>query len=168
MPKLLVIIGVESEVKMKKFASEFKEFISKGNALDLAVGVVIGGAFGTIVKSLVEDLIMPLIGLLLGKVNFSDLFIQLNPSEVALAKGTTLAAAKEAGAVVFAYGNFLMTIVNFLIIALAIFLLIKAINKLRKPAVAPVEAPTTKACPFCKTEIPLEATRCPHCTSELP
>lgn len=153
---------------MKKFTTEFKEFITKGNALDLAIGVIIGGAFGAIVKSLVEDLIMPLIGMLLGKVNFADLFIQLNKSAVTLPAGTTLAAAKEAGAVVFAYGNFLMTIVNFLIIAFVIFLLVRAINKARKPAEAPAAAPTTKVCPFCKTEIPLEATRCPHCTSQLP
>ncbi len=152
---------------MKKFLSEFKEFITKGNALDLAIGVVIGGAFGAIVKSLVEDLIMPVIGLLLGNVNVSDLFIQLNKAKVAIPAGTTLAAAKEAGAVLFAYGNFLMAIINFIIIAFVIFLLVRAINKTRKPAEAPAAAPTTKACPFCKTEIPLEATRCPHCTSQL-
>ena len=152
---------------MKKFVAEFKEFITKGNALDLAIGVVIGGAFGAIVKSLVEDLIMPSIGMLLGKVNFADLFIQLNKSAVSIPAGTTLAAAKEAGAVVFAYGNFIMTIVNFLIIALVIFLLVKAINKTRKAKEEPAAAPTTKVCPFCKTEIPLEATRCPHCTSQL-
>ena len=152
---------------MKKFATEFKEFITKGNALDLAIGVVIGGAFGAIVKSLVEDLIMPIVGLFLGNVNISDLFVQLNKADVAIPAGTTLAAAKEAGAVVFAYGNFLMAIVNFLIIALVIFLLVKAINKARKPAEVPAAAPTTKVCPFCKTEIPLEATRCPHCTYQL-
>ena len=152
---------------MKRFFSEFKEFITKGNALDLAIGVVIGGAFGAIVNSLVEDLIMPVIGMLLGKVNFSDLFIQLNKAAVSLPAGTTLAAAKEAGAVVFAYGNFLMAVVNFLIIAFVIFLLVKAINKIRKPAEVPAAASTTKTCPFCMTEIPLEATRCPNCTSQL-
>lgn len=152
---------------MKKFTNEFKEFISKGNALDLAIGVIIGGAFGAIINSLVEDLIMPVIGMLLGKINFTDLFIQLNRSAVTIPAGTTLAAAREAGAVVFAYGSFLMTIVNFLIIALVIFLLVRAINKMRKPAAAPAAAPATKVCPFCKTEIPLEATRCPHCTSQL-
>lgn len=152
---------------MKKFTTEFKEFISKGNALDLAIGVIIGGAFGAIINSLVEDLIMPVIGMLLGKINFTDLFIQLNRSAVTIPAGTTLAAAREAGAVVFAYGSFLMTIVNFLIIALVIFLLVRAINKMRKPAAAPAAAPATKVCPFCKTEIPLEATRCPHCTSQL-
>ena len=152
---------------MKKFLSEFKEFITKGNALDLAIGVVIGGAFGAIVNSLVADLLMPIIGILLGNVSVADLFIQLNKSAVTIPAGTTLAAAKEAGAVVFAYGNFLMTIVNFIIIAFVIFLLVKAINKARKPAEEPAAAPTTKVCPFCKTEIPLEATRCPHCTSQL-
>jgi len=152
---------------MKKFIGEFKQFITKGNALDLAIGVVIGGAFGAIVNSLVADLIMPIIGMLLGKVNFADLFIQLNKAAVTIPAGTTLAAAREAGAVVFAYGNFLMTIVNFLIIAFVIFLLVKAINKARKADEEPAAEPTTKTCPFCKTEIPLEATRCPHCTSEL-
>ena len=152
---------------MKKFMTEFKEFITKGNALDLAIGVVIGGAFSSIVDSLVSDLIMPLIGILLGNVNFSDLFIQLNKADVSLPAGTTLAAAKEAGAVVFAYGNFITVIINFLIIAFVIFLIVKGINQLRKQEEKPVEAATTKACPFCKTEIPLEASRCPHCTSEL-
>ncbi len=152
---------------MKKFLSEFKEFITKGNALDLAIGVVIGGAFGAIVNSLVADLLMPIIGILLGNASVADLFIQLNKKAVTIPADTTLAAAKEAGAVVFAYGNFLMTIVNFIIIAFVIFLLVKAINKARKPAEEPAAAPTTKVCPFCKTEIPLEATRCPHCTSQL-
>lgn len=152
---------------MKKFLSEFKEFITKGNALDLAIGVVIGGAFGAIVNSLVADLLMPIIGILLGNASVADLFIQLNKKAVTIPADTTLAAAKEAGAVVFAYGNFLMTIVNFIIIAFVIFLLVKAINKARKPAEEPAAEPTTKVCPFCKTEIPLEATRCPHCTSQL-
>jgi len=152
---------------MNKFFAEFKEFITKGNALDLAIGVVIGAAFGAIVNSLVEDLIMPIVGILLGKVSFADLFIQLNKAAVTIPAGTTLAAAREAGAVVFAYGNFLMTIVNFLIIGFVIFLLVKAINKARKPAEEPAAEPTTKVCPFCKTDIPLEATRCPHCTSQL-
>ena len=117
---------------MKKFVAEFKEFITKGNALDLAIGVVIGGAFGAIVKSLVEDLIMPIIGVFLGKVNFADLFIQLNKATVTIPTGTTLAAAREAGAVVFAYGNFIMAIINFLIIAFVIFLLVKWVNKVMR------------------------------------
>ena len=132
---------------MKKFMTEFKEFITKGNALDLAIGVVIGGAFSSIVNSLVSDLIMPLVGILLGNVNFSDLFIQLNKADVSIAAGTTLAAAKEAGAVVFAYGNFITVLINFLIIAFALFLIIKAMNKassLRKKeeAAAPPPAPS--------------------------
>lgn len=152
---------------MKKMIAEFKDFINRGNALDLAIGVVIGSAFGAIVNSLVSDLVMPVVGILLGKVDFSNLFIQLNKAAVSLPAGTGLAAAKEAGAVVFAYGHFLMTVINFLIIAFVIFLLVKAINKNRKPAEAPAPAPTTKVCPFCKTEIPLDASRCPHCTSQL-
>ena len=146
---------------------EFKEFIVKGNMLDLAFAVVIGAAFGAVINSLVKDVLLPPIGLLLGGVNFSDLYIRLDAAAKALPAGTPLAAAHEAGAVVLAYGNWLMTIINFIIIAFCIFMLIKAINKMkRKPEEAPA-APTTKICPFCKTEIPLEATRCPHCTSQL-
>ena len=144
---------------------EFKEFIVKGNMLDLAFAVVIGAAFGAVINSLVKDILLPPIGLLLAGVNFSDLYIRLDAAARALPAGTPLAAAQEAGAVVLAYGNWLMTIINFIIIAFCIFMLIKAINKMKRK---PVEAaPTTKICPFCKTEIPLEATRCPHCTSQL-
>ena len=154
---------------MKKFLDEFKDFIAKGNALDLAVGVIIGGAFGKIVKSLGADIIMPPIGVLLGNVDFTNLYVQLNRADVSIPKGTPLTVAQEQGAVLFAYGNFLMTIINFLIVAFFIFLLVKGINKLRdlnkKEEVA--EAPATKVCPFCKSDIPLEATRCPHCTSQL-
>lgn len=145
---------------------EFKEFILRGNVLDLAFGVIIGGAFGGVVNSLVKDVLMPPIGLLLGKVDFTNLYIRLDETARALPAGTPLVAAQEAGAVVLAYGNWVMSIINFIIIALCIFLLIKAINKVKKPAAAPA-APTTKNCPFCKTEIPLEASRCPHCTSQL-
>lgn len=153
---------------MKKFLTEFKEFIMKGNVLDLAIGVIIAGAFGTIINSLVQDVIMPPIGLALGSVDFNDLFIQLNKAAVSIPAGTTLAAAKEQGAVVIAYGSFLMTIINFLIIAFFIFLLVKAVNKLREDKEEEVEEEaTTKVCPFCKTEIDLEATRCPNCTSQL-
>ena len=154
---------------MKKFINEFKDFIANGNALDLAVGVIIGGAFGTIVNSLVADILMPPLGMLLGKVDFSNLYIQLNSAAVTIAKGTPLAAAQAQGAVVIAYGNFLMAIINFLIIAFFIFLVVKGINSLRKLGEKPeVKAePTTKVCPFCKTEIALEASRCPHCTSQL-
>lgn len=154
---------------MKKFITELKEFISKGNAFDLAVGVIIGGAFGKIINSLVADVIMPPIGMLLGKVDFNNLYVLLNKAAVSVPKGTPLTVAQEQGAVVLAYGSFLMTIINFLIIAFFIFLLVKGINKLRdmnKKKEVPAE-PTIKTCPFCKTEIPLEATRCPHCTSQL-
>ena len=154
---------------MKKFINEFKDFIANGSAFDLAVGVIIGSAFGNIVNSLVADIIMPPIGMLLGNVDFTNLYLQLNKGAVNIPTGTSLTAAQEQGAVVIAYGSFLMTIINFLIVAFFIFLLVKGINQLRnlnKKEEVAVE-PTTKVCPFCKTDIPLEATRCPHCTSQL-
>jgi len=142
---------------------EFKEFAVKGNVIDLAVGVIIGAAFGKIVTSFVEDIIMPLIGMLTGKVNFVDKFIVLSS-----AKGTdfpSLAEAKKAGAAVLAYGNFINVSINFLIIAFVVFLMVKQINKLkREPAPA---VPNTKDCPFCTSPIALAATRCPQCTSQL-
>jgi large conductance mechanosensitive channel len=146
---------------------EFKEFILKGNILDLAFAVVIGAAFGAVINSLVKDVLLPPIGLLLGGVDFSNLYIRLNEAARALPAGTPLTAAQEAGGVVLAYGNWFMTIINFAIIAFCIFLLIKAINNIKKKPVEAPAAPTTKVCPFCKTEIPLEAIRCPHCTSQL-
>ena len=159
---------------MKKIMDEFKNFIMKGNALDLAIGVIIGGAFGSVVNGVVNDLLMPPLGLLLGNVNFSDLYIQLNRKTVELAPPTTLAAAKEQGAVVLAYGNFLTTILNFVIIAFSIFLLVKGIQKLKsgatklkKEEAAEDAEHTEKLCPFCQTSIPVKAVRCPHCTSEL-
>jgi large conductance mechanosensitive channel len=140
--------------------SEFKEFIMRGNVMDMAVGVIVGGAFNTIAQSLVNDIIMPVISLATGKIDFSNLFISLNGEKYA-----SLAAAQEAGASVFAYGSFIQNILQFLIVAFALFMVIKGINKLQKPA--PEAAPTTKICPFCKNEVPLEATRCGFCTSEL-
>jgi large conductance mechanosensitive channel len=142
---------------------EFKNFVIRGNVIDLAVAVIIGGAFGKIVSSLVNDIIMPPIGLLLKGVNFSDLFISLNGQAYA-----TLAEAQAAAAPVLTYGNFIKNIVDFLIVALVIFLMIKAINKTKKPApvAAPAE-PTTKECPHCFSTISIKATRCPNCTSEL-
>lgn len=137
---------------------EFKEFIMRGNVVDLAVAVVIGAAFGKIVASFVEDVLMPPIGLILGGVDFSDLFINLSGKDY-----PSVAAAKAAGAATLNYGIFLNTIINFLIIAFAIFLLLKQINRFQKPA----PAPATKDCPRCISAIPLKATRCPHCTSEL-
>ncbi len=141
---------------------EFKDFIMRGNVIDLAVGIIMGVAFGQIVTSLVNDVIMPPIGLLLGNVDFSALFIDLSGEGY-----ETLAAAQEAGAPTINYGLFINTVINFLIIALVIFLLIRQINRLTaKEEEAPAE-PTTKTCPYCATEIPIEASRCPHCTSEL-
>jgi large conductance mechanosensitive channel len=141
---------------------EFKAFIMRGNVMDLAVAVIIGGAFGKIVSSLVNDIIMPPIGLLLKGVNFLDLFVALNGQAYA-----TLVEAQAAGAPVLTYGLFIKNLVDFLIIALVIFLMVKGINSLaKKPAPAPA-APTTKECPHCFTTIPIQATRCPHCTSEL-
>ena len=142
----------------KNFLNEFKTFAMRGNVIDMAVGIIIGGAFGTIVNSLVNDVLMPLIGLLLGKVDFSDWQIVLS--------------ADAANPVAVKYGLFLNALVSFLIVAFAVFLLIKAINKLqatvsKKEAEAEAAEPTTKVCPYCCSEISIKATRCPHCTSEL-
>ena len=139
---------------------EFKKFILRGNVLDLAIAVIIGGAFGAIVTSLVNDIIMPPIGVLLGKINFKDLFINLSGTPYA-----SLADAKVASAATINYGNFINLIINFVIVAFVIFLIIRAANKMKKPEV--VAAPTTKECPYCLTQIPLKATRCPNCTSQL-
>jgi large conductance mechanosensitive channel len=139
---------------------EFKEFAIKGNVIDLAVAVIMGIAFGAIVSSLVNDIIMPVIGYALGGVNFNDLFISLNGTAY-----PSLEAAKAAGAATINYGVFINAIINFVIVAFVIFLLVRSINKLKK-APAPV-APTTKDCPYCFTPIPIPATRCPNCTSEL-
>jgi len=142
---------------------EFKEFAMRGNVVDMAVGIIIGAAFGGIVKSLVADVIMPPIGLLLGGVDFSDIFINLSGGDY-----SSLAAAQEAGAPTLNIGVFINTVLNFLIVAFAIFLLIKVINQLkRKEEAAPEAAPTTKDCPFCCSAIPVKATRCGHCTSQL-
>lgn len=140
---------------------EFRAFIMRGSVVDLAIGVIIGGAFGAIVNSLVKDIIMPPIGLLLGKVDFSKLYVALDGKTY-----ESLAKAEELGAPTLNYGLFINTIITFLIIAFVVFLVVKGINKLNKPA--PAAAPTTKSCIFCATEIPLAAKRCPHCTSELP
>ena len=148
---------------------EFKEFAVKGNVVDMAVGIIIGGAFGTIVKSLVSDIIMPPIGLLLGGVDFSDLFLTLKEGATA-GPYATLAAAKEAGAVTLNLGVFMNGVISFLIVAFAVFLLVKGINQLRRQqeeAPPPPAEPTTRDCPFCLSSIPLKATRCGHCTSEV-
>lgn len=139
---------------------DFKAFILKGNVLDLAVAVIIGAAFGTIVNSMVSDILMPPIGLLLKGVDFKDLFVSLNGQSY-----PNLAAAKAAAAPVIAYGQFLNGVINFLIIGFTIFLIVRAAARLQKPA--PAAAPSTKDCPECYTAIPIPARRCPHCTSEL-
>ena len=145
---------------------EFKEFAMRGNVVDMAVGLVIGAAFATIVKSLVADMIMPPIGLLLGGVDFSNLFAIIREGSSA-GPFTNLAAAQGAGAVTINYGVFLNTVISFLIIAFAIFMVVKGMNSLKKQEEAPAAEPTEKDCSFCYTAIPIKATRCPHCTSEL-
>jgi large conductance mechanosensitive channel len=142
--------------------SEFKAFLMRGNVVDLAVAVVIGAAFGAIVTSFVNDLLMPPIGLALGRVNFSDLFISLSGQSY-----PNLAAAKAAGAPTINYGVFLNTIINFVIIGFVVFLLVRQVNRLTAAPAAPAAAPTTKECAFCASMIPIKAKRCPHCTSEL-
>ncbi len=144
---------------------EFKAFAMRGNVLDLAVGIIIGGAFGTIVKSLVDDVLMPPIGLALGNVDFSDLFVLLKQGTKVPAPYATLAEAQAAGAVTVNYGLFVNSVITFLIIAFAVFLLVRAVNRM-KPAEA-AAAPSTRDCPYCRMAIPVGATRCPQCTSEL-
>jgi large conductance mechanosensitive channel len=145
---------------------EFKEFAMRGNVIDMAVGIIIGAAFGTIVSSLVQDVIMPPIGLLLGNVDFSNFFAVLKEGKVA-APYESVAAAKAAGAVTLNYGVFINTVISFIIVALAIFLLVKTINQLKRQAEAPLPVPTTKECHYCFSTISIKATRCPNCTSEL-
>ncbi len=144
---------------------EFKDFAMRGNVVDMAVGIIIGAAFGTIIKSLVSDVIMPPIGMLLGNVDFQNLFAVLKEGTTA-APYAALADAQAAGAVTINYGVFINTIISFIIIAFAVFLLIRNINKLKRKEEAP-PAPTTKECSFCFTAIPIKATRCPNCTSQL-
>ena len=139
----------------------------RGNVVDMAIGIVIGAAFGTIVKSFVDDVLMPPIGLLLGNVDFSNLFITLKEGAKAAGPYASLAAAKAAGAVTLNLGLFINTIISFIIIAFAVFLVIKGVNRMKREKAAPPAEPTTKECPFCLSTISLKATRCPHCTSEL-
>ncbi|NND36016.1 MAG: large-conductance mechanosensitive channel protein MscL [Gammaproteobacteria bacterium] len=145
---------------------EFKEFAMRGNVVDMAVGIIIGGAFGTIVKSLVSDVMMPPIGLALGGVDFSNLFVTVKDGAAA-GPYSSLAIAQEAGAVTINYGVFLNNVISFLIVAFAVFLLIKGINSMKREAEAPPAEPTEKDCPKCCTSIPIKATRCPNCTAEL-
>ncbi|MGZ6237935.1 MAG: large-conductance mechanosensitive channel protein MscL [Syntrophales bacterium] len=146
---------------------EFKEFAMRGSVVDMAVGIIIGAAFGTIINSLVADVIMPPIGLLLGNVDFTNLFITLKQGAKAAGPYASLVEAKAAGAVTMNIGVFINTIISFIIIAFAIFLLIRGINSMKRKAEASAAAPATKSCPFCTTAIPIKAVRCPHCTSEL-
>jgi large conductance mechanosensitive channel len=141
---------------------EFKEFAMRGNVLDMAVGIILGAAFGKIVSSFVEDVMMPPLGLLIGKVDFSNLFINLTGKSY-----ETIAAAKAAGAPTLNYGVFLNVCINFVIIAFAIFLVVKTMNRLKREEKAPAAAPTTKPCPQCLMDVPLAAKRCGHCTSQL-
>ncbi len=145
---------------------EFKEFALRGSVLDMAVGIIIGAAFGAIVSSLVSDVLMPPIGLLLGHVDFSNLYVVLAAGKVA-GPYASLAAAQQAGAVTLNYGLFVNKIISFLIVAFALFLVIRAMNRMQKKAEAVPAEPTTKECPFCGTQIPIKAVRCPNCTSDL-
>ncbi len=151
---------------MKGFLKEFKEFAMRGNVIDLAVGVIIGGAFQKIVTSVVNDLVMPLIGLITKGSDFASKFVALDGGEYA-----TIEEATEAGAAILTYGNFIAVTIDFIIMAFVIFLLVKALNKLtslgKKPEVVEEAAPTTKVCPFCKSEIAIDATKCAHCTSDV-
>lgn len=151
---------------MKGFFKEFKEFAMRGNVIDLAVGVIIGGAFQKIVTSVVNDLVMPLIGLITKGSNFASKFVALDGGDYA-----TIEEATEAGAAILTYGNFIAVTIDFIIMAFVIFLLVKGLNKLtsigKKPQEVVPEAPTTKICPFCKSEIPIDATKCAHCTSDV-
>lgn len=154
---------------VKKYADEFKTFAMRGNVIDMAVGIIIGAAFGKIVDSLVKDIIMPPLGWMLGKVDFSQLYITLPKIGEESIKYQTLEAAKEAGAVTINYGIFLNNVISFLLVAFAVFILIKFINKLRadKKEDAKAAEPTTKSCPRCFSTIDIRASRCPNCTSEI-
>lgn len=145
---------------------EFREFAIKGNVVDMGVGIIIGVAFGAIVKSLVDDVIMPPIGVMMGGVDFSDMFLVLNEGSVP-PPYESLAIAKEAGAATLNYGLFINNVITFLIVAFAVFLLVRAINRLRREQQVAPPSPTDKPCPYCSMTIPLRATRCPHCTSQL-
>ena len=149
---------------MRKIWEEFKTFAIKGNAVDLAIGVIIGAAFCAIVNSLVKDVVMPPISLLTGGLDFSNKFLILRAAKDGSTAFNTPADAAKAGAITWNYGNFITLVTNFLIVAIAIFLVIRTINQLRR---APEKAPDTKDCPACAMKIPIKATRCPHCTSEL-
>jgi len=145
---------------------EFREFAMRGSVLDMAVGIIIGVAFGAIVSSLVADVLMPPIGLILGRVDFANLYVLLTAGQTP-GPYASLAAAQQAGAVTLNYGAFINKIISFLIVAFALFLMIRSMNRMKRKAEVPAPAPTTKECPFCATAVPIKAVRCPHCTSEL-
>jgi large conductance mechanosensitive channel len=145
---------------------EFKEFAMRGNVVDMAVGIIMGAAFGTIITSLVSDVIMPPVGMLLGNIDFSNLFLVLKEGKVP-GPYASLAAAKAAGATSINYGFFINTVISFLIVAFCVFMLVRSINKLKREEVAQPAPVSTKECPYCVSSIPIKATRCPHCTSEL-
>lgn len=146
---------------------EFREFAMRGNVVDMAVGIIIGGAFGTIVKSLVADVIMPPVGLLLGNVDFADFFLVLKEGATT-GPYSTLAQAQKAGAVTLNFGLFVNAVVSFIIVAIAVFLLVRSVNRMKREEPAPAAEPTTRDCPFCLSTVPLKASRCAHCTAELP
>ena len=147
---------------MKKFLQEFKAFAMRGNVVDMAIGVVIGGAFGSITTSLVNDIFMPLLGVITGGINFGGLFYALDGQKYA-----SIEAAKEAGVGTLNYGAFIQYVINFILIAFCMFLVVRVMNKLKKPEPAPAPAKPKRLCPYCKSEIADDATRCPHCTSVL-
>ncbi len=146
---------------------EFREFVMRGNVLDMAVGIIMGVAFGLIVNSLVQDVIMPPIGLILGRMDFTNIFTVLREGSKAAGPYGTLAAAKAAGAVTMNWGVFVNTIINFVIVAFAVFLIVKGVNKARRGQGPQPAEPVTKECPYCISAIPVKATRCPHCTSDV-
>jgi large conductance mechanosensitive channel len=159
---------------MKKIVNDFRDFILRGNVVDLAIGIIIGAAFSSVVNSVVNNLLMPPIGLLVGNVDFQDLFILLKPGESPLPPDATLAMAKEVGAVTWNYGQFITDVISFLIIALCVFFIVRGFKSLekrvkerRESGEATEEEPTDKSCPFCTKIIPIEAKRCPFCTSHL-
>ena len=155
---------------MKKLLTDFREFVARGDVMDLAIGIIIGSAFSAIVNSVVNNLLMPPFGLLIGNVNFQDLFIVLKQGQSPLPAGATLQMAQDVGAVTFNYGQFLTDVISFLILAFAIFLIVKGLQSLKDKVAKPEEEtdePTEKDCPFCKKSINIEATRCPYCTSQL-
>ena len=141
---------------------EFREFIARGNVIDMAVGIIVGAAFGKIIASLVDDVVMPPVGLLIGGIDFSNLFVSLGGQAY-----PSLKAAKDAGAPTLNYGIFFNNIINFLIISFVIFMIVRSVNRLKRQEPAPAAAPTTRDCPYCLSTIPIKATRCPHCTSEV-